>query len=57
LAVTRVAVAGVLFRSVAVTEARIYGAADGVARLDAVDVNDPAVSCNTFAGARLVDSA
>jgi len=57
LAVTRVAFAGVPLRSVAFIEARVAGAADGVARFNAVDVNDAAVARVAFAGARLVDGA
>jgi len=56
-AVTRVAVAGVPLRSVAFIEALVDGAADGVARLDAVDANDAVVARVAFAGARLVDGA
>jgi len=57
LAVTRVAVAGVPLRSVAFIEAWVARAVDGVARLDAVDVNDASVARVAFAGAGHVDGA
>jgi len=57
LAVTRVAVAGPPLLIGAIIEARVYGAGDGVACLDAVDADDAAVARVALACARLGDGA